>query len=277
MNAKILEYQLIDGIKCYSPHLAYDYFNYLEGGHELTDNNSKNSFWVQSRNRLFKYLIRKSLTGSHIKKVLEIGCATGDLISEIEEFKDLTITGSEIYINGLWYAKQNLPDIEFIQYDVTEGVIGNHFDLIAAFDVIEHIENDVAALGNIFDMLKEGGVAIISVPQYQFMYGNLDKIVCHKRRYSKKELLSKIRDSGFSLQYTTSFVFMLFPIMLILRLLDKKNDTSTSTQKDALEKRAKFNPYLNKALDFVMQADEYLIKKNVSLPFGGTLVVIAKK
>ena len=144
-----LQYTLVDGIKCYSPEVASAYTDYPDSGFDLTDENAESSFWVSSRNRLFKSIVQRHLLPTGKTKFLEIGCGTGDFIQQIAKNDNLEITGSEIYLKGLVYAKKNLPSVDFVQFDVTQGKIGEQFHIITAFDVIEHIENDDAALSNI--------------------------------------------------------------------------------------------------------------------------------
>jgi SAM-dependent methyltransferase len=271
-----LPYTVIDGIKCYSPEVANSYTDYPDNGFDLTDKHAESSFWVSSRNRLFKRLLELHLMPIGKTKLLEIGCGTGDFLKYLAVNNNLVITGSEIYLKGLQYAKKNLPNVDFVQFDVTKGEIGTLFNVITAFDVIEHIDDDNVALFNISQMLDKKGILIVSVPQHMFLWSNLDEIVKHKRRYSKKELITKLKNNNFEIEYATSFIFVLFPFMLISRLLDKKiNRSQLDTL--ALEKRVKFPRALNKMLDFLIRADEFLIKLGVSLPFGGTLVVIARK
>jgi len=269
-------YTVVDGIRCFSPEVAGAYTDYPDSGFDVTDENSESSFWVRSRNRLFKKIVYDNLVPTGKTKLLEIGCATGDFIRQIVDNKNLEITGSEIYLKGLKYAKKNLPEVDFIQFDVTQGGVGEKFDLIVAFDVIEHIEDDVAAILNIYKMLNKEGVAIITVPQHMFLWSNLDEIVKHKRRYSRRELVTKLQENEFETSYVTSFVFVLFPLMFISRLFDKGRK---QTQPDdmALEKRVKFPGVLNWIFDIFMRLDEVLIRMGVSLPYGGTLVVVAKK
>jgi 2-polyprenyl-3-methyl-5-hydroxy-6-metoxy-1,4-benzoquinol methylase len=271
-----IRYTVLDGIKCYNPDVANSYADYPAGGFELTDRHAPISFWVRSRNRLFKSIVYDRIPKTGKTKFLEIGCGTGDFIQQIVENGNLEITGSEIYLQGLVYARKNLPGVDFIQFDVTRGDIGERFDLIVAFDVIEHIERDAAAISNINTMLQQGGTLIASVPQHMFLWSELDEIVKHKRRYSRRELETKLRENGFDISYSTSFVFVLFPLMLISRIFDRKRDQSGVDEK-GLEKRVTFHPVLNRIFDFVMRIDEALIRLGVSLPFGGTLVVIAKK
>jgi len=271
-----LIYTVVEGIRCFSPEVASSYADYPDGGFDLTDKSGESSFWVRSRNRLFKSIIYDHIVSTGKTKFLEIGCGTGGFIQKIVENENLEITGSEIYLKGLLYAKKNLPNVDFIQFDITQGLIGEVFDLIVAFDVIEHIENDVAAISNINKMLHKGGGLIITVPQHMFLWSKLDEILKHKRRYSRKELITKIQQSGFDISYCTSFVFVLFPLMLISRMLDKGRDCSCSSNEE-LEKRVKFSDMLNRVFDLFMRIDEALIKLGVSLPFGGTLLAVAKK
>lgn len=274
--SNILDFTLIEGIKCFSPEVASAYDDYPDGGFDVTDEYAETSFWVSARTRLFKGLVKKNLPLSPKATLLEIGCGTGDFIKHLRNDEKIEITGSEVYLKGLVYAKRSQPDVEFIQFDVTKGQIGREFDMIVAFDVIEHIDDDMAALSNINRMLESNGVAIISVPQHMFLWGPLDEIVKHKRRYSRGELKQKMEANGFKVRYTTSFVFFLFPLMLTARLFDKKRDDADSDQ-NALSKRVKFSPVLNRVMALFMRIDEFLVKLGISLPFGGTLIMVAEK
>jgi hypothetical protein len=125
-------------------------------------------------------------------------------------------------------------------------------------------------------MLKKDGVLIMSVPQHMFLWSKLDEIVKHKRRYSRRELVAKLKANDFDITFATSFLFTLFPLMLLSRLFDRGGDQSPSDER-ALEKRVKFSGVLNTIFDFLMRIDEGLIRLGASLPFGGTLVVVARK
>ena len=89
-------------------------------------------------------------------------------------------------------------------------------------------------------------------------------------------MVTKLQKNGFDISYCTSFVFVLFPLMLISRMFDKGRDQSQSDEV-ALEKRVKFSNVLNWIFDRLMLIDETLIRLGISLPFGGTLVVVARK
>jgi len=271
-----LQYKIISGIKCYSPGVAESYDDYPDEGFDVTDQLESESFWVRSRNRLIKNIINQYSRGRGETKFLDIGCGTGEVIRTIGTNPNLKITGSEIYLNGLLYAKKKLPDAEFIQYDVTQGRLPEDFDIIGAFDVIEHIENDRSAIANIYEMLRDGGYFVVTVPQYMFLWSRLDEIVRHKRRYSRTEILAKLRQQGFVVEYCSSFLFVLFPMMVISRIFDRNKKESESTEVE-FKNRVSFPRMLNRFFDNAMRIDEALIDLKISLPYGGSLLVIAKR
>jgi ubiquinone/menaquinone biosynthesis C-methylase UbiE len=271
-----LPYTVIEGIKCYSPSVAADYTAYPDSGFGLTNKIAKTSFWVTSRNRLFKSIVEKHLKSAGNTALLEVGCGTGDFIGVLAQNEKLKVTGSEVYLKGLIQAKKSFPHIEFVQFDVSQGTIGKGYDMICAFDVIEHINEDAHALANIYRMLNPEGVLLLSVPQHMFLWSRLDELVKHKRRYSRRELRTKLRACGFHVSRTTSFVFALFPLLLLTRLLDK-GGASLDASAGELERRVTFSRFANAVFDLVMRADELLIRFGLSLPFGGTLVAVARK
>ena len=159
---------------------------------EVEDGN----FWFESRNRLIIYTLQDYFPNA--ERFLEIGCGTGFVLSGIKrEIPDLIVSGSEIYNEALAFARKRLPDVTLFQMDACRIPFENEFDVIGAFDVIEHIEEDEIVLSQIFRALKSEGGTIITVPQHQWLWSVNDEIACHKRRYSRKELVGKMEDVGF--------------------------------------------------------------------------------
>lgn len=280
MSERTLPYTLIEGIKSYSAGEAEDYSDYPEEGFDVTQKLEQKSFWVRSRNRILKKLVYRYSESIPRPKFFEVGCGTGTFIKQLISDSNLQITGSEIYTRGLVYAKKKMPAVDFVQYDVRQGVIAeNAYDVIGSFDVLEHIDDDVTSMANIYAMLKDGGHFILTVPQYMFMWSKIDDIVKHKRRYSRQEMVSKLKSQGFEIEYVTSFLCLLFPLMMISRLLDKKSTSQEeiSDNDTDLESRVTFPSWLNELFNQVMKIDEFLISRKVNLPFGGSLLVVAKK
>jgi SAM-dependent methyltransferase len=266
--------EIIDGIKCYAPELAFDNKDFDKNAFGILYKLEEKNFWFRARNNVLKILFGRYFGKDTGGKFLEIGCGTGFVLKGLEKFKNLKLFGAEIYLEGLKYSKLRLPDVEFVQLDATTLPFEKEFDCIGAFDVLEHIEKDENVMAGVYKALKEKGFFFISVPQYMFMWSYLDDIACHKRRYSKKEIVTKLEKTGFEVVYTSSFVFLLFPLMYISRLLQKnKNENSDYDPLGEL----KINFIVNFIFRVFMKIDEWLIKLGIRLPFGGSLIVIARK
>ncbi|OHB69704.1 MAG: hypothetical protein A2W23_10265 [Planctomycetes bacterium RBG_16_43_13] len=216
------------------------------------------------------------MSGIPSARFFEIGCGTGTFLRTISSSdSSLVLLGSEIYLRGLRSAILQCPNVEFIQLDATAIPFESEFDAIGSFDVIEHIDDDIAVLRGIQQALKPGGRLILTVPQHQFMWGNLDEFLHHRRRYSREDLLNKIESAGMQVNYVTSFVFMLFPLMLVSRLIYRKRKEQATVAE--FNQQVRFNPIINRIFDWIMRIDEAMIARRWSLPWGGTLLVVAQK
>ena len=201
------------------------------------------SFWVWSRTRLLRREILQLTAPLERAKVLEIGCGTGVFLQSLADEPNLELLGSEIYLRGLKSARARNSSVEYVQLDASDIPFEAEFDVVGAFDVIEHIDDDISVLRGICQALKPGGHALITVPQHQFLWSSLDELVHHKRRYGRKELMDKARQAGLEVRFVSSFLFMLFPLMLLSRLLDRGRGQESETQ--ALDRRVRFSGWVN--------------------------------
>lgn len=268
-------YTVIDGFKCYDPDLAYqndgfpsDHFNRLA---ELEEN----SFWFKARNLILIHLFKRYVGEGQDKKVMEIGSGNGFVLKGLSKL-NYSLTGTEIYLDGLKNIQKRLPNIELIQLNAINLPFQNEFDAIGAFDVLEHIEADEKVLQNIFNALKENGYCIVTVPQHQFLWSYIDEYAKHKRRYSRKELKEKLIRNGFEVKYIGSFVFTLFPFVLLSRMLKKNKPIEEVTFKD-VEAEFLIPKWMNTLFYFLLKIDYFFIRMGISLPFGSSLVAVAQK
>lgn len=225
----------------------------------------ENSFWFNSRNKLIIWVIKKYFCD--FSKFLEIGCGTGYVLRGIKRvFPNRNYSGSELFLEGLNYAKKRLPDVDFFQLDATKLNMPTKFDIIGAFDVLEHIKKDELVLKNMYISVKRGGGIILTVPQHQFLWSQTDITACHVRRYSKKDLINKIRKSGFNILYISSFVSLLMPFMIISRKIKSKPTCEL-----------KINPFIDYIFRLIMFIERFFIYIGIRFPFGGSLIVVARK
>jgi SAM-dependent methyltransferase len=268
------EYTVIDGFRCYAPQAALEGTDYPLEGFDVTADVEARSFWCRSRNRIIRYLFERFTDRSRILNVLEIGCGIGGVIGELQRLPNLRLTGSEVSLHGLRFARARLPAVDFIQLDATIMPFTDEFDVIGAFDVLEHIEADQRVIRKVFDALRPGGMFFVTVPQYAWMWGRLDEIVHHKRRYGRHELQGKLMAAGFEVLFLSSFVTAVFPFMLASRLLDRARRSSICTKAE-FAARVDLPAWLNTFFDHAMRIDEAMIRAGLSMPFGGSLLAVA--
>jgi ubiquinone/menaquinone biosynthesis C-methylase UbiE len=261
--------QKIDGFVAYAPELAKknDGFD-LDGFKKLYEIESGN-FWFKSRNKLILSLIHKyDIAG---KNYLEIGCGTGFVLHAIEKaYPDMNCWGSEIYTEGLKYTKKRIKRAKLIQMDATRIPFQNQFNLTGAYDVIEHIQDDVRVLNEAYKALLPGGHIIITVPQHPFLWSSADEYACHKRRYTKRELKEKLQKAGFDILMMGSYTSLLFPLMLVSRM-NMKNHKYNPDSEFQLPK------WLNKLFEYILKIEINLTLLGIHFPFGGSLIAIAQK
>lgn len=234
--------------------------------YEVLFSKEEKSFWFRSRNKLIILLMKKYFP--NFTSFMEVGCGTGYVLNGIKKaFPNRVYFGTELYEEGLLYARLRLPNVEFEQFDVVKMNLNRTFDVVGAFDVLEHISEDEIALMNISKAIgnSHGGV-ILTVPQHAFLWSDTDVSACHVRRYSKKELVSKLEATGFECLCVTGFVSLLMPAMWLSRKGNKKTNDGLS-----------INSVLDITFEMIMAIERCLIRCGVRFPFGGSLIAIGVK
>ncbi|OGS22832.1 MAG: hypothetical protein A2252_06140 [Elusimicrobia bacterium RIFOXYA2_FULL_39_19] len=197
------------------------------------------------------------------KNILEIGSGIGNLTFYLREMGKLTcIDKSSSFIKHL---QIDCPEVDFLGADVTHPSILNlkskNIDTVVCVNVLEHIENDVLALQNAYQLLAKNGRLLLFVPALPLLYGTLDKNLDHFRRYSKKELLKKLASAGFTVEKIKYNNFIgLFGWFVNSRILRKKRF-----------------PILQPLIFDKFIPAIRLLEKFLKIPIGMNLIVVAKK
>ncbi len=231
----------------------------------------KDSFWFNSRNKLITWALNKYFPKVH--NFLEVGCGTGFVLSAIEKkFSNLDLYGTETFSKGLSFASSRVAKAKLLQVDARELPFEDEFDVIGAFDVIEHIKDDNKVLQGIYRALKPTGGVIITVPQHMFLWSKVDEYSHHVRRYSSQDLKQGLEAAGFKVVMMTSFVTLLLPFMMVSRAIKNNKDISP-------EGRPEFNlsTFVNAIFNKIMSFELLFIKAGMQLPFGGSLLAVACK
>ena len=229
----------------------------------------RSHWWFVGRRKLFKFLF--SLVGLQDDlRVIDIGCGVGSNLKLLQSMcSKLVGMDSEIY--GLIHIKKSLSAVALVNGDLIRLPLkADSVDLILASDVLEHLDEDTIGIREIYRSLKTEGKVLFTVPAFRSLWGVQDIVGMHKRRYSKKELVTKIEGEGFKILRSSYFNFFLFfPILIgrrIIHLLGLR-----------IESENEINlPLINFFLKTVFCIEPHFLKY-FSFPFGVSIYCIAKK
>jgi len=263
--------ELRDGYPAFAPELTAGYDGFNADLYALLAKLEEGNFWFESRNRLLTWALGRYFPKAEI--LLEIGCGTGFVLSNIRrEFQDINLFGSDIFSEGFTYAKNRVPEATFFQMDANQIPFEDEFDVIGAFDVLEHIEDDEVVLKQMYQACKHKGGIILTVPQHDFLWSYMDEYACHVRRYYAHELKTKVKRTGFKVLRITSFISILLPLMIISRL--KKRDLNSEYDPTS---ELRINGLMNTILERILDLERSMIRLCLSFPVGGSLLLIARK
>ena len=169
----------VDGFQAYAPALAHNGGGFESSYFSDLARLESENFWFRSRNLLITWALKKYFP--NFQSLVEIGCGTGYVLSGLSNaFTKATLQGSEIFTAGLGFAAKRLPSATFMQMDARNIPFVEEFDVIGAFDVLEHIEEDEQVLEQAHGALKPQGLVLITVPQHAWLWSSVDEYACHE-------------------------------------------------------------------------------------------------
>ena len=223
-------------------------------------------WWYRARRDILADYLTRWADLPKDARILEIGCGTGHNLPMLAQFGEI----DAIEIDEIARAKASerlgkpvgtspLPELV--------GVEPGSYDLVAVLDVIEHVEDDVAALKAIATALKPGGRILITVPAHQWMWSAHDVVNHHKRRYSKAGFEALLEKSGLAGRKLGYFNSLLFPVAVAARFAGKlmgKDDSDDSPPPKPL----------NTLFEGIFRLERHMVGR-VPLPPGLSLITLA--
>lgn len=227
----------------------------------------KNHWWWRARETILRRELKR-LQLSTRAKILDVGCGNALSFPLLQEFgsvsgiePDVSLLTDGPYRRQISSALVSSPDYPWR---------GQTFDLVTAFDVVEHIEDDRTAIRELSEQLSPGGYLMITVPAFQCLWDGHDEMNHHFRRYRMsgiRRLLAEFVD----VQSCRYLFHSLFPVKLLVAHFNKSTGSDSAGVQHRLPLR-----FVNQAM-IKLLSTEHLLLSAFSLPFGSSVFAVGKK
>jgi SAM-dependent methyltransferase len=221
---------------------------------ELVAELEEDHFWFAGRRVLIERLLGEHAT--RVETAVDVGCGTGSLLDVLAAHAEQVIG-----VEPLGGEDQRIVVGNAEELPLPNGSAG----LLTAFDVLEHVD-DRAALAEFRRVLRPGGLLVLTVPAFPFLWSERDELAGHRRRYRRRELVALLEETGYAVGGAVYYQFILFPFLLASRLAGRHREGTT-----VLEER--IPPRLNRVLRRVNELEARVR----CWPWGSSLAVAARK
>jgi SAM-dependent methyltransferase len=226
-------------------------------------------WWFAGRRRLFAREIARRRIGTSAR-VLDLGTSSGSNLRMLRDSGFSNITALDSSEEALrWCQEKYLSGV--VKGDITRlPFCHDQADLVLATDVIEHVDDDWAAIREIARVLKPGGAVLVAVPTFQLLWGPQDEFAQHKRRYRKHDVERMLSDAGLVVERSYYFNYLLFLPILLARALLRLIRPELSSENEIN------SPLMNRILSAIFAFD-VATAPSIHPPFGVSALVLATK
>lgn len=212
-------------------------------------------WWYVARTRLLQKVLGSWVSAG--ARVLDVGSADGPSVSWLGDRVAVDIDPRGLRAGGVCAAVEALPFAD------------DRFEVVSAFDVVEHCEDEALALSELRRVATPGGVVLLSVPAYQWMWSRFDVRAGHHRRYTRSRLRRATQRAGLKVERATYVFASTLPFFLAVRLLTKLKGTGG-------EQVRPLPSFVERLLLAITRLDEALLRR-WNLPAGSSVVMVARK
>jgi len=182
-------------------------------------------WWYAGKRLLFQRLLAGRLSQSHMR-ILDVGCGTGAVALDFGRYG--RVVACDRSRDAIAFARtRGVRDA--VVSDATHVPFADaSFDLVLAFDVIEHVDDDRAMLTELGRVLRPGGAVAIHVPAWPSLWSRHDEVLEHRRRYTRRALRGVIADAGLSAEYlgwaSATILLPAFALRMVRRMRPAADD-----------------------------------------------------
>jgi len=230
-------------------------------------------WWFVGRRRIITSFVKQACEklrkeGESEPRILDIGCGTGGNLQVLSSFG--RAEGVDISSEALHYCRAR--GLDNVKQGTAEILPYNDesFHLVTCLDVVEHLDDDVAGLREMRRVLNPGGLLLVFVPAFMFLWGVQDEVSHHRRRYVLPELRRKLQKASLEVERATYANITLFLPILVGRFLMRLTGL-----RPASENNINVGP-LNGLLGRVLGSENWWLRRS-SFPFGVSIICLARR
>ena len=259
------------GFRIFGPELLGSFDGYDSSLAQFLVTVEDGSFWFRSRNRLILWASRFYFQSP--ASFFEVGCGPGFVLRGFRHsFPETQLYGSEAHIASLRFCRERVPEAQLFQMNAERIPFIGEFELVGAFDVLEHIRDDQRVLAQIHQALKPGGGIILTAPHHRFLWGEADERAGHIRRYGLPELREKVKSAGFQVLRTTAFMTPLVaPLLVVARFKLQRRISKDPVIGHRLPRG------LSLMLERILDAERHLIARGLNFHFGTSVFLVGRR
>lgn len=232
----------------------------------------KSHFWYVGMGKITEFLLTRYLAKNPERKILDAGCGTGGSLLFLRKYGKAYGIDMSSYAISLC-KKRSLKNVTVGSIDDLPYSSG-FFDAVTCFDLLgqQEVVSDQKALRECSRVLKPYGLLLIRIAAYDWLRSQHDRSVHAKHRYTVNEVSRLLNVSGFDVVRLTYANTLLFPVVIGMRLWGKISPKKDNDKSDVQHLPSFINSFLKSI--FLL---EYQLLKHISLPFGLSVIAVARK
>jgi SAM-dependent methyltransferase len=234
-------------------------------------------FWFRSRRRVILGALRRALPDLPSRALFDIGCGSGGLLAFLGE-NGVPLAGAcDAYLESLELVRERVSAPLVLVDEGRLPPLGPGQSLLSLFDVLEHLDDDVATLRFLHSVLEPGGALVLTVPAHPFLFDEMDVLAHHRRRYRLAELREKLERSGFEIRALFHFMAPLVPLLVMGRALGRLSGRGKAQAARRRATELSVIPGFNLALAALLAVERRWLSRGSSLPFGSSILAVAAR
>lgn len=229
-------------------------------------------WWHRARQTIVARVLKRYMKGPR-GRVLDVGCgaggtstvaAAGGRLLGVDLGAEATVAAQA---RGLEVARMDATDL---------GTQAGVFDLVVALDVLEHLDDPAAAAREFRRTLRPGGMLLVTVPAYQWLWSSHDVALGHRKRYTSQPLRALLASAGLEVELCSYVMTAVLPPAIVVRLLERLPGRHAPADHEAESGYIALPRWLNSFLAWLVGLDG-LLAGRVPLPGGLTVIAVARR